>query len=201
MTREITHMRAFTAALDSMEKPQFAVGIIEPTPGLVDQFFNASTGESQYGETDFKGPWNSGNGLHTVQSEIKGGDGLDVTPYEPEPGTEKTSPIDSTPVGQWTGGVGEKTEGSPRSQGKRSSRIGCRRGLNAVSGQRLRCPAFAFPGETFLRGCSGEYRYLTERHPGLPVQPIPTNSPHKNHHSNRVHPTKTHPSPRLLRDL
>jgi Mn-containing catalase len=32
MTREITHMRAFTAALDSMEKPQFAVGIIEPTP-------------------------------------------------------------------------------------------------------------------------------------------------------------------------
>src|SRR5580658_10245864 len=28
MTREITHMRAFSAALDSMEKPQFAVGII-----------------------------------------------------------------------------------------------------------------------------------------------------------------------------
>jgi Mn-containing catalase len=73
MTREITHMRAFTAALDSMEKPQFAVGIIQPTPGLVNQFFNGSTGESQYGETDFKGPWNSGNGLHTVQSEIKRG--------------------------------------------------------------------------------------------------------------------------------
>ena len=108
MTREITHMRAFTAALDSMEKPQFSVGIIEPTPGLVDQFFNGSTGESQYGETDFKGPWNSGNGLHTVQSEIKGGEGLDVTPYDPQPGTEKTSPIDSTPVGQWTNGVGEK---------------------------------------------------------------------------------------------
>src|SRR3978361_30902 len=64
MTREITHMRAFTAALDSMDKPQFAVGIIEPTPVLVDQFFNGSTGESQYGETDFNGPWNSGNGLH-----------------------------------------------------------------------------------------------------------------------------------------
>jgi Mn-containing catalase len=108
MTREITHMRAFTAALESMEKPQFSVGIIEPTPKLVDQFFNGSTGESQYGETDFKGPWNSGNGLHTVQSEIKGGEGLDVTPYDPQPGTEKTSPIDSTPVGQWTNGVGEK---------------------------------------------------------------------------------------------
>jgi Mn-containing catalase len=36
MTREITHMRAFTAALASMEKPQFSVGIIEPTPHLVD---------------------------------------------------------------------------------------------------------------------------------------------------------------------
>ena len=108
MTREITHMRAFTAALESMEKPQFAVGIIEPTPVLVDQFFNASTGESQYGETDFNGPWNSGNGLHTVQSEIKGGEGLDTKPYMPKPGTEKTSPVDSTPVGANTDGVGQK---------------------------------------------------------------------------------------------
>jgi Mn-containing catalase len=108
MTREITHMRAFTAALESMEKPQFAVGIIEPTPKLVDQFFNASTGESQYGETDFVGPWNHGNGLVTVESEIKGGSGLDVEPYDPQPGTEKTSPIDSTPVGQYTNGVGAK---------------------------------------------------------------------------------------------
>jgi Mn-containing catalase len=108
MTREITHMRAFTAALDSMDKPQFAVGIIEPTPKLVDQFFNASTGESQYGETDFVGPWNHGNGLTTVQSEIKGGSGLEVTPYDPKPGTEKTSPVDSSPVGEFTNGVGEK---------------------------------------------------------------------------------------------
>ncbi len=110
MTREITHMRAFTAALDSMEKPLFAVGIIEPTPGLVDEFFNGSTGESQYGETDFTGPWNSGNGLHTVQSEIKGGSGLDVKPYTPQPGTEVTTRVDSTPVGEYTNGVGEKQQ-------------------------------------------------------------------------------------------
>jgi Mn-containing catalase len=110
MTREITHMRAFTAALESMEKPQFAVGIIQPTPGLVDQFFNGSTGESQYGETDFSGPWNNGNGLHTVQSEIKGGEGLDVRPYTPQPGSEVTSRFDSTPVGEETNGVGEKQE-------------------------------------------------------------------------------------------
>jgi Mn-containing catalase len=108
MTREITHMRAFTAALESMEKPQFAVGIIAPTPQLVDQYFNAYTGESQYGESDFAGPWNHGNGLVMVESEIKGGEGLDVTPYDPKPGTEQTSPIDSTPVGEFTNGVGAK---------------------------------------------------------------------------------------------
>ena len=43
-----------------------------------------------------------------MQSEIKGGTGLDVTPYDPQPGTEITSPIDSTPVGQYTDGVGRK---------------------------------------------------------------------------------------------
>jgi Mn-containing catalase len=108
MTREITHMRAFTAALESMEKPQFAIGIILPTPKLVDQFFNASTGESQYGEKDFDGPWNDANGLVSVESEIKGGEGLDVAPYDPEPGTESTSTFDSTPVGAYTGSAGKK---------------------------------------------------------------------------------------------
>jgi Mn-containing catalase len=108
MTREITHMRAFTAALESMDKPQFAVGIIQPTPGLVDEFFNASTGEAQDGATDYVGPWNHGNGLTIVQSEVKGGNGLDVKPYDPQPGTEATSPVDSTPVGAYTNGVGEK---------------------------------------------------------------------------------------------
>ena len=107
MSREITHLRAFTAALESMNKPQFSVGIIEPTPVLVDEFFNASTGESQYGEQDHIGPWNSENGLYTVQSEIKGGEGLSTEPYMPKPGTEKTSPLDSTPVGANTGTVGK----------------------------------------------------------------------------------------------
>jgi Mn-containing catalase len=44
----------------------------------------------------------------TVESEIKGGEGLDVKPYDPKPGTEQTSPIDSTPVGEFTNGVGTK---------------------------------------------------------------------------------------------
>jgi Mn-containing catalase len=101
MSREITHMRAFAAALESMDKPQFSIATIEPTPKLVDQFFNASTGTGPEGAKDFTGPWNSGNGLHLVESEIEGGKGLDTKPYNPQPGTEKTSPVDSTPVGAY----------------------------------------------------------------------------------------------------
>jgi hypothetical protein len=47
MTRGITHMRAFTLALESMDKPPFSIGKIAPTPKLVDQFFNDSTGEGE----------------------------------------------------------------------------------------------------------------------------------------------------------
>ncbi len=60
MTREITHMRAFTLALESMGKPPFSIGKIAPTPTLVDQFFNDSTGEGDHGEVDSRGPWNEG---------------------------------------------------------------------------------------------------------------------------------------------
>src|ERR687897_1344793 len=60
MTREITHMKAFTAALESMGKPRFMIGRIPPTPGLVDQFFNDSTGAGEDGEVDARGPWNEG---------------------------------------------------------------------------------------------------------------------------------------------
>ena len=52
MTREITHMKAFTLALESMGKPPFSIGQIAPTPKLVDQFFNDSTGEGDHGEVD-----------------------------------------------------------------------------------------------------------------------------------------------------
>src|SRR5260370_6692550 len=34
MTREITHMKAFTAALESLERKPFSIGNIPPTPGL-----------------------------------------------------------------------------------------------------------------------------------------------------------------------
>jgi Mn-containing catalase len=68
MTREITHMKAFSAALESMQKPQFMIGKIPPTPGLVDQFFNTSTGQGEDGELDARGPWNQGAGLQFVEA-------------------------------------------------------------------------------------------------------------------------------------
>jgi Mn-containing catalase len=82
MTREITHMRAFTLALDSMGRPPFSIGKIAPTPGLVDQFFNDSTGEGEQGEVDARGPWNEGEPWHFIESPViqgfngDGGEGI-----------------------------------------------------------------------------------------------------------------------------
>jgi len=74
MTREITHMKAFTLALESMGKKPFSIGRIEPTPGLVDEYFNDSTGQGDFGDTDARGPWNDGNGWKIVEvPELKEG--------------------------------------------------------------------------------------------------------------------------------
>jgi len=68
MTREITHMKAFAAALESMNKPPFMIAKIPPTPGLVDQLFNMSTGQGEDGELDARGPWNQGEDLQWVEA-------------------------------------------------------------------------------------------------------------------------------------
>lgn len=68
MTREITHMKAFAAALDSLEKPRFSVGQIAPSAPLVNQYFNDSTGKGDRGEIDTKGPWNEGEEWEIVES-------------------------------------------------------------------------------------------------------------------------------------
>jgi Mn-containing catalase len=68
MTREITHMKAFTAALESMAKPPFSVGRLAPTAGLVDQFFNDSTGQGDDGEIDARGPWNEGGDWEFIEA-------------------------------------------------------------------------------------------------------------------------------------
>ena len=74
MTREITHMKAFTAALESLGKNPFSIGKIAPTPGLVDEYFNDSTGTGDDGESDSRGPWNEGGQWRIVeQPELEKG--------------------------------------------------------------------------------------------------------------------------------
>lgn len=68
MTREITHMKAFMAALESLQKDPLQIGEIPPTPGIVEQFFNDSTGPGENGDVDQRGPWNEGNGVRFVES-------------------------------------------------------------------------------------------------------------------------------------
>ena len=79
MTREITHMKAFTAALESLEKSPFSVGMLKPTPGIVDEYFNASTGKGNEGDEDMHGPWQTSFGLHPVDAKLDApGGGLSV---------------------------------------------------------------------------------------------------------------------------
>src|SRR5665213_778981 len=68
MTREITHMKAFTTALESMGKDRFTIGKIPPTPKLVNQYFNDSTGVGDNGDKDARGPWNEGGDWEYVEA-------------------------------------------------------------------------------------------------------------------------------------
>jgi Mn-containing catalase len=97
MTREITHMKAFSAALESLEKPPFSIGRIAPTPGLVDEYFNGSTGRGDEGEEDVKGPWTEMHGLHLVESPLVEGKGLSNDRVHGVPGPEKRGKQDSCP--------------------------------------------------------------------------------------------------------
>ena len=68
MTREITHMKIFMTALDSLGKAPLEIGGIAPTPHLVNQYFNDSTGVGDFGDRDMLGPWNQGNGWELVDA-------------------------------------------------------------------------------------------------------------------------------------
>lgn len=71
MTREITHMKAFTLALESLGKNPFSIGEIPPTRDLVNKYFNDSTGRGEDGETDARGPWNQGGEWEYVESPVR----------------------------------------------------------------------------------------------------------------------------------
>ena len=91
MTREITHMKAFTLALESLGKQPFSIGQIAPTAGLVDNYFNDSTGTGDHGEKDSRGPWNQGDHWQIVDSpalQTSGvRDGGEVSPRDKARGT------------------------------------------------------------------------------------------------------------------
>jgi Mn-containing catalase len=96
MTREITHLKAFMVALEAMGKDPLMIGVIKPTPKMVDQFFNTSTGVGDMGEKDLLGPWNDNDSVERIDApafqELE----------DPDAGTRKAAPIEgpelSTPV-------------------------------------------------------------------------------------------------------
>ena len=47
-------------------KPAFTIGQIPPSPDLVNQYFNDSTGTGDEGEADSRGPWNEGGAWEYV---------------------------------------------------------------------------------------------------------------------------------------
>jgi Mn-containing catalase len=125
MTREITHMKAFQAALDSMEKSPFSVGLLRPTPGIVDEYFNGSTGDGVEGDADMHGPWMSSFGLHPVESQMNGGKGLSVRAIDgkidgEDRGRQDEAKKATTSVGD--GAMGKK----PSSDGKPSASKGAK---------------------------------------------------------------------------
>jgi Mn-containing catalase len=98
MTREITHMRAFMQALESLGKHPLSVGVIPPTPGIVDQFLNVSTGAGDNGEQDVEAPWNTAEGIEVIDSPAL--QGYQVTQATPEGGTTAlaTATTDAAPA-------------------------------------------------------------------------------------------------------
>jgi Mn-containing catalase len=96
MTREITHMRAFTQALESVQKGPFTIGLIPPTPGIVDQYYNDSTGEGDNGEIDTTGPWNDNDIVTVVDSPAL--QGFQVVAATPKLGRTNMNGTGKAPV-------------------------------------------------------------------------------------------------------
>lgn len=68
MTREITHMKAFMAALESMGKHPLEIGKIPPDPKWVNKYMDDSTGKGDHGEINARGPWNEGGDWEIVEA-------------------------------------------------------------------------------------------------------------------------------------
>lgn len=109
MTREITHMKVFMSALESMGKNPLEIGQIPPSEDIVDQYFNDSTGDNGEGDEDFTGPWNKSNGMTLVPSPTR-------------PIAEATSTEILREVGKAVGKSVGKTSGKTAGKDARSKR-------------------------------------------------------------------------------
>ena len=67
MTREITHLKAFGLALESLGKGPLEIGKLKPDPEWVDKYFNDSTESGELGD-DYTGPWNEGGDWEVVEN-------------------------------------------------------------------------------------------------------------------------------------
>jgi len=55
-------------ALAAMEKPPLTIGLIKPSPKIVDQYFNTSTGIGDQGEQDLLAPWNDDSTVERIDA-------------------------------------------------------------------------------------------------------------------------------------
>ena len=122
MTREITHMKAFMTALGAMEKPPLSIGLIAPSPKIVDQYFNTSTGTGDQGEKDLLAPWNEDGDVERVDApafqEIAD-PRLGTRRSEPIEGPELTAPREAADQPSQMDHAGE---GAKRKKGSREKR-------------------------------------------------------------------------------
>ncbi len=70
MSREIAHLKSFMIALDSLGLDPLEIGSIPPTPDMATAYYNASTGEGEFGGQDLRGPWNEDDGTY-VKAPIR----------------------------------------------------------------------------------------------------------------------------------
>lgn len=73
MTREITHLKAFGLALESLGKGPLEIGDMPVVDEWVNKYFNDSTGEGEFGAVDVRGPWNEGDSWEYIQSSVVAG--------------------------------------------------------------------------------------------------------------------------------
>jgi Mn-containing catalase len=111
MTREITHLKAFMQALDSVSKNLLVIGKIPPTPGIVDQFYNTSTGEDDDGRGEVAAPWNTGEGIEVIEAPALAE--FQVTSATPKAGK-------TTLNGNGTLGNGAEGNGTKRKSARRN---------------------------------------------------------------------------------